>query len=170
MSDQCTSAVYHLAQPGRLPSGRLVHVEDRPGALADIYLHTLHVREPLLWELNWITRHQVGNGLWQQRWTQDGRMQEPAKGLGLAVSRWEIVPDSAMPRGRAVMPVEEDGSCIWLIRAGYCTVSVRDAMNGMLERIAGDGLWLQRWEDRRGRWSASHPEPVLASPVVPMSR
>ncbi|MFG2679240.1 hypothetical protein [Streptomyces sp. NPDC048392] len=152
-----------------MPSGRLVHVEDRPGALADIYLHTLHVREPLVWELNWITRHQVGNGLWQQRWTHPGRMQEPAKGLGVAVSRWEIVPGVTMPRGRTVMPVEEDGSCIWLIRAGYCTRSVRDEMNAMLERIAGDGLWLQRWDDRCVRPPAPDPVPVLAPPVVPLS-
>lgn len=169
MPNQSTSAVYHIAQPGRIPRGELIHVDDCPGAMADIHLHPLHVRSWLVWDLNWVTRHQVGYGLWRQRWTHEGRMQEPVEGLGIAVSRWEIVPASAMPRERAVMAVEDEGSCVWLVREGQCTRDMRDAMNGMLERIAGDGLWLQRWYEHREVPPEPMRGPLLLPPAVPMS-
>ncbi|MEW2567698.1 hypothetical protein [Streptomyces sp. NPDC047070] len=134
--------------------------------MADIFLHPLHVRERLAWDFNWLTRHQVGDGLWQQNWTHEGRMQEPAEGLNVAVSRWEIVPAIAMPSDRVVVAIEEEGSCIWLIREGYCTHALRDAMNVMLERIAGDGLWLQYWYECRWRRSAQALGPALPSPSL----
>lgn len=163
MPDHHTSVVYHLAQPGQFPPGRLIHAQDRPGAIADVYLHPLHVRSDLVWDLNWLNRQQVGYGLWRQRWTAGGRMLEPAEGLGYAESRWEIVPAAAMPRGRTVVPVEEEGGCTWLIRAGYCTAAARDEMNGLLARIAGDGLWLQHWySGDEGR-----PWPDAAPPLQP---
>jgi hypothetical protein len=165
MPDQYTSAVYHIAQPGRvLPA--LVHVEDQPDATADIYFHPLHVRSALVWDFNWVTRHQIGHGLWRQRWTDDGRMLQPAEGRCIAISRWEIIPARAMPRTTTVVPVEEHGSCIWLIKEGQCTTAMRDAMNQMLERIAGDGLWLQQWFDKRKLSSAPALPPVPFPPVV----
>ncbi len=161
MPDQYTSAVYHVASPGRVPPGKLVHVVDHPDSTADIYFHPLHVRSDLVWDFNWVSRHQIGHGLWRQRWTDDGRMLQPAEGHCIAISRWEIVPASEMPRRLTVMPVEEKGSCIWLIKEGRCTIAMRDAMNQMLERIAGDGLWLQQWFDVRELSSAPAPAPTL---------
>jgi hypothetical protein len=162
MSESDRSAVYHLARAGQMPPGRLVHPEDRPGGQADIYLDPLHIRPTLVRELNWLSRHQVGNGLWRQHdWTHDGRMQEPAQDLGVAFSRWEIVPGAVMPRGHAVIPVEERARCIWLIREGECTAEMRDAMNEMLGRVAGDGLWRQSWYDR------PEPHPGEGPAVLP---
>lgn len=168
MTDQHTSAVYHVAQLGQLAPGQLIHVEDRPGGVVDIYLHPLHARSELVWDFAWLMRHQVGNGLWRQRWTTDGRMAKPAQGYGIAESRWEIVPARSMPRGVTVVPIEEPGSCVWLIRSGYCTRAMRDAMNEMLERIVGDGLWIQCWgrEDERRQVAVAPPlrSPALALP------
>lgn len=169
MPDQTPSAVYHLDFAGQIPKGRILHVNDQPGSRADIYFHPLHAREPLVWELNCLTLHQVGFGYWQQRWTHPGRMQEGLEGLSLAVSQWKIVPASRMPGGRYVFPVEHKGACIWLIRSGYCTAALRDAMNDMLLRIAGDGLWEQSWNEEQeppigGPWI-----PLLAPPRVPAS-
>jgi hypothetical protein len=161
-----SSAVYHLDFMGRIPPGQLVHAEDQSGAQVDIYLHPLHARKGLVWDLNWHTRHYVGHGLWRQNWTEGERMQEPAEGLGVAESRWEIVPAAEMPRDRHVFTVEQDGNCVWLIRAGHCTVSLERAMNRMLERIAGDGLWLQDWSDGRGE-AGGQPVVSLAPPCVP---
>lgn len=144
-------AAYQRARGDQLPPGRLVHVDDAPGAQADIYLHPLHARRRLIAEFNALTRHQVGSGLWQQRWTHEGRIQEPTEGLKVAVSRWEILPADAMPRARVLLPVEERGSCIWLIKEGYCTRDLRDEMNAKLERIAGDALWVQYWYKRPDR-------------------
>lgn len=168
MTDQNTSAVYHVAQLGQLPPGKLVHVEDRPGGVVDIYLHPLHARGELVWDFAWLMRHQVGNGLWRQRWTTDGRMTKPAQGYGIAESRWEIVPARSIPRGVTVVPIEEPGSCVWLIRSGYCTRAMRDAMNEMLARIVGDGLWIQCWGqgDERRQVAVAPPlrSPALALP------
>ncbi|MFB7594694.1 hypothetical protein [Streptomyces sp. NPDC056160] len=52
-----------------------------------------------------------------------------------------------MPAGLHVFPSEQDGSCIWLIHSGSCTRDLVSEWNGMLKRIAGDGLWLQAWSD-----------------------
>lgn len=150
-NQQHPSAVYHLGRAGQIPQGRLVYVDEAAGATSDIFLHPLHVRVRLVSEFNWLTRHLVGDGLWQQHWTTEGRMQEPAEGLGIAESRWEIVPASQMPRGRTVFSTEEDGVCVWNIRSGYCTGEMRDAMNEVLERIAGDGLWRQFWYEHQER-------------------
>src|SRR3954468_964599 len=163
------TAIFHLDTFGRMPPGRLVYAEDRPGGQADIYFHPLHVREPLVWELNWIARQQVGMGHWRQRWTSDGRMQEAPKGLGIAMSRWEIVSSDRMPKGRHVFPVEEGGSCIWLIRGGSCTAALRDEHNQLLRRIAGDGLWVQAWSGGKEQRPEVLRAPLLAPSVRAIS-
>lgn len=163
MSHQYQSAVYHLDLSGRIPPGRVIYVEDHPGGLADIYVHPFHVRQQLLWDLNWTLRHQVGYGLWRQNWTHRGRMQHPAEGLGVAASVWEIVPADEMPRDRYVFPVEEDGSCVWLIRSGSCTITFLDEMNRMSDRIAGDGLWLQDWSEGQG---PQEKQPATLAPLL----
>lgn len=160
MPDQYTSATYHLAGRDKIPRDRLVYVEDHEGALARIYLHRLHADSRLRDDFNHITGHQVGHGMWRQNWTHEGRMQLPAQGLGIAVSRWEILPAHCMPSDRVLIPVEEKGLCVWLIREGYCTRALRDEMNRMLERIAGDGLWLQDWRE--------YHEPPISRPAVPV--
>jgi hypothetical protein len=170
MPYQHASAVYHLGFSGRIPSGRLIYAEDHEGGVADVYLQSQHAREQLVWELNWVTRHQVGYGLWRQRWTHEGRMTQPAERLGVAVSRWEFVPARQMPRGRSVFPIEEDGSCVWLIRSGCCTPALLDEMNELLERIAGDGLWLQAWpEEQDLPVGPATLAPLLAPPTLPVS-
>jgi hypothetical protein len=73
----------------------------------------------------------------------------PAQGFDVAMCRWEIVPAAAMPSDRVVVPLEEAGTCLWLIREGYVTRALRDEMNRMLQRTVGDGLWVQRWDDPR---------------------
>lgn len=166
MPDQCASAVYHLAQPGQLLQGELVHIEDSPDATANIYLNRFHIRDTLVWDFNWITRHQVGNGLWQQRWSNDGRMQDPPHDLGIAISRWELVPTADMPRGRNLFAVSSHGSCIWLIRSGQCTQAMCDVMNEKLRRIAGDGLWMQRWYEPNEHPPTPLPGPTLRSPAA----
>lgn len=166
-NEEHPSAVYRLAGTDLIPPGRLVYVDDRDDATSDIYLHRLHARSELVRELNWLTRHQVGDGLWRQRWTTEGRMQQPAEGRGIAVSRWEIVPAAAMPQDRTAFPTEEDGACIWNIRSGKCTAQLRDEMNRMLERIAGDGLWIQSWYERiESPERQATPTPLLAPPAV----
>lgn len=149
MPDERPTAVYHLDVVGHIAPGRLIRVDDWEGGQSDIYLHPLHVREALVHELNSLSLHQIGHGLWRQRWTDDGRMSDPVEGLGYNVSRWEFVSADQMPKALCAFPIDEDGSCIWQIKAGYCTTDLLDEMNAMLERIAGDGLWLQAWHEEQ---------------------
>ncbi|MFI8535313.1 hypothetical protein ACIGMX_34350 [Streptomyces aquilus] len=153
--------MYHLDDfGGHIPPGRLLHAEEQPDGTVDVFLHPLHVREELAWELNWINCQQVGMGHWRQRWLNSphsGRMHDPTEGLDVCLSRWEIIPQARMPKNRHVFPVEKERSAIWLIRSGSCTTAMRDAMNVMLSRIAGDGLWVQNWEDWRGTILVGRP-------------
>lgn len=66
-----------------------------------------------------------------------------------------------MPDDCYAFPIEEDGICIWLIRAGYCTAALRDEMNWLLDRVASDGLWLQAWYE--------HQDPPAAAPRRPQA-
>jgi hypothetical protein len=122
-----TSAVYHLAQPRRMPAGRLMYVEDGPGSIVDIYLDSRHIRGRLVWELNWMGRH--------QDWAHPERTRS-ALGLCPAAARWELVPSHAMPSGRPVVPVQQGDSRVWLLPADQCTSALRDAVNGALGCIA----------------------------------
>lgn len=159
------SVVYHLDFGGHIPPGRLVHPVETPDGTVEVYFHPLHIREPLVWELNWVTQHCVGFEYWRQRWTYDGRMHEAPEGLAIAESAWEIVPARKMPEGRYVFQFELKGSSFWKIRSGYCTESLRREMNLMLARIAGDGLWEQVW-DEGGGLPISRPQPALLAPSL----
>jgi hypothetical protein len=163
--EQTPSIVYHLDFAGRIPKGQVIHVDDRPGGQADVYFHPLHVREALVWELNWLSLNHVGLGYWRQRSTHE--MQEDAENLGIAESAWRIVPRSKMPDDRHIFFVEHKGTCVWLIRSGSCTVTVQDAMNNMLRRAAGDGLWEQSWDDGQELPIARPCVPLVAPPLVP---
>jgi hypothetical protein len=167
--EQTPSIVYHLDFAGRIPKGQVIHVEERPGGQADVYLHPLHVREPLVWELNWLSLNHVSYGYWRQRWTGEGQVQEDAENLGVAVSAWKIVPRSEMPDDRHIFFVENKGTCVWLARSGSCTVTVQNEMNNMLLRAAGDGLWEQSWNDGQDIPRARPCVPLVASPLVPTS-
>jgi hypothetical protein len=164
--EQTPSIVYHLDFAGRIPKGQVIYVDDRPGGQADVYLHPLHVREPLVWELNWLSLNHVGLGYWRQRSTHEGQVHEDAENLGIAESAWKIVPRSKMP-DRHIFFVEHKGTCLWLIRSGSCTVTVQNAMNAMLRRAAGDGLWEQSWDDGQELPIVRPCVPLVAPPLVP---
>lgn len=167
--EQTPSIVYHLDFAGRIPKGQVIHVDDRPGGQADVYFHPLHVRESLVWELNWLSLNHVGLGYWRQRSTHEGQVHEGAQNLGIAESAWKIVPRSEMPDDRHIFFAELKGTCLWLVRSGYCTVTVQDEMNAMLLRAAGDGLWEQSWEDGQEPPIARPHASLLAPPLVPTS-
>ncbi|MFI0530336.1 hypothetical protein ACH3XX_09830 [Streptomyces scabiei] len=161
------SVIYILGVPEGASPGQLIHVEEHPDALAAVYINPLEMRAPAVWDVNWLTRHQMGNGLWQQNWgseSHEGRVQEPPRGLGLAVARWEIIAAHKLPDGVHVFPVEHEGRFIWYIRSGYITQALCDTVNAAFERIVGDALWVQRWYDRDRADGA-----VPALPTVPSS-
>lgn len=173
MSDQHQSVIYILGMPDGVPPETLVHAQEHPDALAAIYINPLEMRSPAVWNFNWLTRHQVGHALWTQDWTagaHEGRMEEPPEGKGRAASRWEIYPAHKFPKGTYVIPVEVKGNCVWRIRAGSVTQRLVDAKNVLLERIAGDALWLQRWYEYQDRFDGAPGAPVVSPPGAIMLR
>jgi len=156
MPEERSTVVYHLDHFGRRQPGRLIRIDDIPGGHSNVYFHPLHIRAQLVHELTQLGLHQVGHGLWRQHWIAPDRVEQPTEGFDLAESRWEIVPAHEMPRRRCIVPIEEDGSCIWHIKAGYCTAALAAEMNQMLERIVGDGLWCQTWPDEQQLTQACH--------------
>lgn len=164
MPEERSTVVYRLDTLGVRQPGRLIRINDIPGGHSDVYFHPLHIRAELVDELNRLGLHQVGHGLWRQRWTGPDRVDQPAEGFNLAESSWEIVPAREMPKRRCIVPIEEDGSCIWHIKAGYCTAALAAEMNQMLERIVGDGLWCQSWHEEQQlteAWLVPSRGPVL---------
>ncbi|MDN3021519.1 hypothetical protein [Streptomyces sp. S.PB5] len=167
MSAQHQSVIYILGMPDHVPPETLVHAEEHPDALAAIYLNPLEIRSQAVWDLNWLVRHHVGHALWRQNWTlgaHEGRMQEPPEGHRFAASRWEIDSARKFPRGVHVVPIEVDGNCVWYIRAGSCTQVLVTEMNVVLERIAGDALWIQRWYAYQDRFPHGAGTPAVSPP------
>ncbi|MFD9445474.1 hypothetical protein ACFWBR_42485 [Streptomyces sp. NPDC060006] len=154
---------YETVNAGRIRGPRSVDISDRPGGRSSILLASSECRRRVADQLTGLSGHQIVHGSWRQRWTDDGRMRRPAQGLGLAVSRWERVPGRVLPSGHAVVGVEEDGMCVWLIDEDDCTQRIQNDMNDLLFRLAGDGLWIQCWL----RNTRAH-SPISAAPAAPL--
>ncbi|OSZ56284.1 hypothetical protein OQI_33865 [Streptomyces pharetrae CZA14] len=161
---------YQIDTDCQIPAGRTVVVRDQPGSRSVILLAPGHASEQLAQQITRLSGHQIVHGSWRQRWTTDGRMQRPAQGLGLAVSRWERVPGDMLPAGRIVLGVEHDGSCVWLIDEDECSRQLQNDMNDLLYRLAGDGLWLQVWFRRRPQLAGPGRYPLHAPPAAPLAQ
>jgi hypothetical protein len=160
--------LYRLAADGELRDGRTVDIDDRPGGRAAVLLdrHECSGRVPR--EMTQVASHQTVSGGWRQRWTHDGRMRRTAEGLGLALSRLELVPGHMMPKGRVAMVTETKGSCVWLVDEDECTKRLQNDMNDLLLRAAGDGLWIQVWFGHHPRLSVPGPGRLVTPPAAPL--
>ncbi|MFE3657305.1 hypothetical protein [Streptomyces sp. NPDC059165] len=144
-----TEIRYELAAERELPEGRLVHVTETAG-LAVVQLHERHVHDPRLAEqLTEFSRPIHEYGRWAQDWTEGAdphRTEKPAEG-SLARAWWEFWPAHEMPDGDACRPFERPGEMFWAIREGAISDELLAEMNGVLQRVVGDGLWKQQsWE------------------------
>ncbi|MBK5994410.1 hypothetical protein JHN53_22735 [Streptomyces sp. MBT58] len=87
----------------------------------------------------------------QERWVQTStvsdphRLERPAEGLGIAHVAWERVPAETLPHGVLAAPVERDGMLVWLLHEDHASVQLCAEVSEYGRRIAGDGLWEQRW-------------------------
>lgn len=154
---------YRTEGPGSMRGGCTVDIADRPGGQSTILLASSDCNRLVPQQITALSSHQIVNGQWRQRWTEDGRMRRPAQGLGLAVSRWERVPGRLLPSGHVVYGLEDDGSCIWLVDEDECTQRIQNDMNDLLFRLAGDGLWIQCWLR-----NTHAPSVISAAPAAPL--
>jgi hypothetical protein len=53
---------------------------------------------------------------------------------------------TALPGGRAVMPVEREGHFTWLVVEGHVSPQARREMVEDLNHIVRSGLWQQNWQ------------------------
>lgn len=159
---------YRIATRGVIPVGRTVDIQEEPhGQSAVVLFAPGHCRRRLAEGLTRLSCHQTAHGAWRQRWTTDGRMELPPQGHMVAVARWERVPGRMLPSGRSLAVIEEDGGAVWLVDEDECTRQAQNDMNDLLLRLAGDGLWVQYWIQRRPL-SAVGPAPLLTVPGGPL--
>ncbi|MFF7012267.1 hypothetical protein ACFY9Y_22325 [Streptomyces fimicarius] len=87
----------------------------------------------------------------QERWVQTSpesdprRLERPAEGLGIAHVAWERVAAEVLPRGVLATPVERDRMLVWLLHEDHASAQLCTEVSEYGRRIAGDGLWEQRW-------------------------
>ncbi|MBD0837405.1 hypothetical protein [Streptomyces sp. TRM68416] len=160
---------YRTAARGEIPDGCVADIRDLPGNQAEVLFAPGHGSRRLVAGITRLASHQVVHGSWRQRWTGSNQARRPAQGLMKAVSRWERVPGHMLPSGRVVVCIEEDGSCVMLVDEDACTPQLQNAMNDLHLRLAGDGLWIQCWFNRRPMPTATSPAPVLTMPGSPLA-
>ncbi|MFE1731628.1 hypothetical protein ACFW6X_15915 [Streptomyces bacillaris] len=87
----------------------------------------------------------------QERWVQTSpasdphRLERPAEGLGIAHVAWERVSAEVLPDGVLAVPVERDRILVWLLHEEHASEQLCAEVSEYGRRIAGDGLWEQRW-------------------------
>lgn len=54
----------------------------------------------------------------------------------------------ALPGGRAVIGVEQEGEFVWLASRKHVTEQARDEFVDQLQRIVREGWWVQNWPGR----------------------
>lgn len=52
----------------------------------------------------------------------------------------------SLPGNRVVMPVESEGSFVWLVVRGHISPEARAQMVSDLQLIVSSGLWEQNWQ------------------------
>jgi hypothetical protein len=159
---------YRIATRGEIPGDRTADIRDLPGSRAEVLFAPGHIKPRLVAGITRLANHQVVHGSWRQRWTGSSQAAGEAQGFLRGVSRWERIPGRLLPSGRAVVCVEEDGSCVMLVDEDTCTPQLQNAVNDLHLRLAGDGFWIQVWFDRRPLPSALAPAPPLTTPRAPL--
>lgn len=157
-----------IAEPGEITNGRVLQIGDAEDGCVDVLVDGEHGTVRLVVQLNQIWAHTIVDGTWRQRWTHDGRMDEPAQGLGLCLSLLERVPSHRLPTGHVAYGIEREGACVWLIDEDECTKELQDDVNDLYLRLAGDGLWIQVWLRKRPPLIPSPRRPLLAPTVPPL--
>lgn len=129
-----------------LPPGKSCRLKETAGHLA-ASVRPGHASRALCHELTWLHQALTDQGRWVQTPMGDcpNRIEQPAKGLGIVRVRWERVAARILPGTALVAPVERDGFLTWLLHEEHASEQLCVEMTGHAERIAGDGLWQQRW-------------------------
>ncbi|MEU2800356.1 hypothetical protein [Streptomyces sp. NPDC007117] len=137
---------FELVSEVTLPPGVAVALEEVDG-LITARIGESHMTPELRAEIEELHRTVTQ----QERWVQTSpesdphRLERPAEGLGVAHVAWERVAAGVLPRGVLAAPVERDRMLVWLLHEDHASAQLCGEMSEHGRRIAGDGLWEQRW-------------------------
>lgn len=129
-----------------LPPDKAVDLDEVDG-LITASIGKRHITEALRAELEELHRTVTQ----QERWVQTSpeanphRLEQPAEGLGIAHVAWERVAADVLPHGVLAAPVERDRMLVWLLHEDHASAQLCAEVSEYGRRIAGDGLWEQRW-------------------------
>lgn len=142
MSYEVTEALYRLATDSdKIPVGKVVTVEDEPG-FATVIVKPGHATKEMLAQMTERTRAMLALGQWVR--LKCGDSPDPGQ-RRVTESRWELAPASVFPAGFLVLPIEELGRHIWLIRDGEASEQLVAEMSEMLTAMVRAGIWVQKW-------------------------
>ncbi|MFJ9027600.1 hypothetical protein ACIRQP_03590 [Streptomyces sp. NPDC102274] len=129
----------------QIPAGRACRITEDKGALT-VHIRAFHVASHFCDTMN-VLCDQVMEG-WAQTWANDSPMRadEPPTGACLACVSWRIDQTGELPEGVDCFPLEKRGRFTWTIRKGVITDQLCAELNRYMERLVGDGLWVQKWE------------------------
>ncbi|MGW7473697.1 hypothetical protein ACWGIT_19140 [Streptomyces cyaneofuscatus] len=129
-----------------LPPGVAVALDEVDGLIV-ARIGDKHATDALCAELEELHRTVTQQERWVQTSTASDphRLERPAEGLGIAHVAWERVPAETLPHGVLAAPVERDGMLVWLLHEDHASAQLCAEVSEYGRRIAGDGLWEQRW-------------------------
>ncbi|MEU6614437.1 MULTISPECIES: hypothetical protein [unclassified Streptomyces] len=137
---------FELVSASTLPPGKAVALDEVDG-LITARIGEGHMTPELRAEIEDLHRTVTQ----QERWVQTSpeldphRLEQPAEGLGIAHVAWERVAAGVLPRDVLAAPVERDRMLVWLLHEDHASAQLCAEVSEYGRRIAGDGLWEQRW-------------------------
>ncbi|WP_432164926.1 hypothetical protein [Streptomyces sp. bgisy031] len=139
------AAEFDMEFAPRIPGGRAIFPAEREGKFVFLVATgamTQQCFDEMLRHLQAI----VGAGQWSQNWS-DG--DTPADQDPAAAHRDESLFDMewrpTLPDGAAILPDEEKGRFVWLVRKGAMTRQCFEEMRAYLLHIVSSGQWSQNW-------------------------
>lgn len=152
---------FRIADPHEFPDDRTVHVKELSEGRLEFLLRVGHAWPSVAEQATLYGAHDVVHGEWRQDWAHSERFERPALGRLLGTFRWEGVPPDEMPDGHAYCNLTYVTGSVGLVRSDATTHRLRNDMNDVLLRAAGDGLWNHHWPIGRPPATGTRPTPLL---------
>lgn len=137
---------FRITPTRELPPGQACKLAESAGRIV-ASIGEDHATEAVCEELSFLHGTLTEQGRWVQvRFGDDpDRIEQPCQGGTRACVVWERVPAEVLPSRTLAAPVERDGVLVWLVHEDHVSAQLCAEMCAHGRRIAGDGLWQQRW-------------------------
>ena len=138
--------VFRVVPASQVPPGKTCSLTESEG-LITVSIGAGHATRALCEELTRMHQVLTDQGRWVQTSPAESpdRIEQAAEGQGWARVAWLRVPASALPGGVLTASAEKKGMLVLFIHEEHASAQLCTHMMAYAERIAGDGLWRQRW-------------------------